>query len=310
MHKKIFQFIICLSLILGCETNDVPYVPQAQIKANQLTIGENGDSVQLEIRLDAPTTSEVSVNLSYQGSATYGEDYSVDPLIGSIAAGDTSAVMTVIGINDEDVEGPEDITITFILENAINVGQSSVSLILDDDDDNQVQNSLVLNEVLYDPFNSGLNGDANGDGTYVQNEDEFIELVNIGSSSIDLSGYKVFDASALSSNSPRHIFPSGEILPAGGVYVLFGGGAPTGSFGGAIVSTTSTGMMNLNNSGDMLTIVNAQDSVLIQFDITPLSDNPNESYTRSPDLTGEFDQHSNINSLLFSPGTKIDGSPF
>ena len=195
MHKKIFQFIICLSLILGCETNDVPYVPQAQIKANQLTIGENGDSVQLEIRLDAPTTSEVSVNLSYQGSATYGEDYSVDPLIGSIAAGDTSSVMTVIGINDEDVEGPEDITITYILENAINVGQSSVSLILDDDDDNQVQNSLVLNEVLYDPFNSGLNGDANGDGTYVQNEDEFIELVNIGSSSIDLSGYKVFDAS-------------------------------------------------------------------------------------------------------------------
>ncbi len=310
MHKKIFQLIICLSLILSCETNDVPYVPQAQIKANQLTIGENADSLQLEISLDAPTTSEVSVNLSYQGSATYGEDYSVDPLIGSIAAGDTSSVMTVIGINDEDVEGPEDITITFILENAINVGQSSVSLILDDDDDNQVQNSLVLNEVLYDPFNSGLNGDANGDGTYVQNEDEFIELVNIGSSSIDLSGYKVFDASALLSNSPRHIFPSGEILPAGGVYVLFGGGLPTGSFGGAIVSTTSTGMMNLNNSGDILTIVNAQDSVLIQFDITPLSDNPNESYTRSPDLTGEFDQHSNINSLLFSPGTKIDGSPF
>lgn len=310
MCKKIFQIIFCLSLILSCETNDVPYVPQAQIKANQLTIGENADSLQLEISLDAPTTSEVSVNLSYQGSATYGEDYSVDPLIGSIAAGDTSAVMTVIGINDEEVEGPEDITITFILENAINIGQSSVSLILDDDDDNQVQNSLVLNEVLYDPFNSGLNGDANGDGTYVQNEDEFIELVNIGSSSIDLSGYKVFDASALLSNSPRHIFPSGEILPAGGVYVLFGGGLPTGSFGGAIVSTTSTGMMNLNNSGDILTIVNAQDSVLIQFDITPLSDNPNESYTRSPDLTGEFDQHSNINSLLFSPGTKIDGSPF
>ena len=178
------------------------------------------------------------------------------------------------------------------------------------DDDNQVQNSLVLNEVLYDPFNSGLNGDANGDGIYVQNEDEFIELVNIGSSSIDLSGYKVFDASALASNSPRHVFPSGEVLPVGGVYVLFGGGAPTGFFGGAIVSTTSTGMMNLNNSGDILTIVNAQDSVLIQFDITPLSDNPNESYTRSPDLTGEFDQHSNINSLLFSPGTKIDGSPF
>ncbi len=57
-------------------------------------------------------------------------------------------------------------------------------------------------------------------------------------------------------------------------------------------------------------LVLGSNDTLIQFDITPLSDNPNESYTRSPDLTGEFDQHSNINSLLFSPGTKIDGSPF
>ena len=41
--------------------------------------------------------------------------------------------------------------------------------------------------------------------------------------------------------------------------------------------------------------------------------NPNESYTRNPDLIGEFEQHSGIESSggrLFSPGTKLDGTPF
>ena len=40
--------------------------------------------------------------------------------------------------------------------------------------------------------------------------------------------------------------------------------------------------------------------------IEPLSNNPNESYTRNPDLT-EFEQHSGIQGSggrLFSPGTK------
>jgi hypothetical protein len=91
---------------------------------------------------------------------------------------------------------------------------------------------------------------------------------------------------------------------------LFGGGTPTGSFGGAQISATTTGMMNLNNSGDVLTITNSSDSIMIQLDITPLSDNPNESYTRSPDLIGELVQHTTASTLLFSPGTKSDGSSF
>ena len=52
---------------------------------------------------------------------------------------------------------------------------------------------------------------------------------------------------------------------------------------------------------------------ILTFDIEPLSNNPNESYTRNPDLIGEFEQHSGIESSggrLFSPGTKLDGIPF
>jgi hypothetical protein len=127
-----------------------------------------------------------------------------------------------------------------------------------------------------------------------------------------VSGWKVYDATALSSAMPRHVFPAGSVIPSGTALVLFGGGTPTGSFGAALVQTTTTGAINLNNAGDVLTITDAQDSVMITFDVTPYSDNPNESYTRSPDITGEFIQHSTVGSgaLLFSPGTRLDGSPF
>jgi hypothetical protein len=54
--------------------------------------------------------------------------------------------------------------------------------------------------------------------------------------------------------------------------------------------------------------------VILTFDVEPLSNNPNESYTRNPDITGEtFEQHAGIassNGALFSPGHKSDGTDF
>tara|TARA_B100001123_G_scaffold135898_1_gene157690 strand:- start:374 stop:727 length:354 start_codon:yes stop_codon:yes gene_type:complete len=116
------------------------------------------------------------------------------------------------------------------------------------------------------------------------------------------------------------VFPSGTIIPANGVLVLFGGGIPTGSFGGAIVQTASTGLINMNNGGDFVTVYNTNGEVVLTFDVEPFSDNPNESYNRYPDLNdipnenGEiFFQHAGIpeaDGRLFSPGTKLDGTNF
>ena len=97
------------------------------------------------------------------------------------------------------------------------------------------------------------------------------------------------------------------------VLVLFGGGSPEGDFGGAIVQTANgwENQMNLNNSGDVLTIQRPNGQVIISFDIEPLSNNPDESYTRDPELTGEFVQHASVEEgVLYSPGTRADGSSF
>lgn len=169
---------------------------------------------------------------------------------------------------------------------------------------------LIINEICYDPSNSGLDGDTNGDGTYAQAEDEFLELYNTTGKNLDISGYTVYDAENLLLGTPNHTVPANTIIPPAGVYVLFGGGTPTGSFGGAVVQVSTFGDLNMNNAGDTIYIFDAMGGGVDTFDIEPLSNNPNESYTRNPDITGAFEQHGDNTPILFSPGTMIDGTPF
>jgi ankyrin repeat protein len=69
----------------------------------------------------------------------------------------------------------------------------------------------------------------------------------------------------------------------------------------------------LNNAGDVLTLRDSQGATVAVFDINGLSGNPDEAYSRNPDVTGAFVRHSAIpaaNGALFSPGMKVNGSNF
>jgi hypothetical protein len=168
---------------------------------------------------------------------------------------------------------------------------------------------LIINEVLYDPSNNALDGDANGDGVYSQEGDSFIEFVNIGTAGFDASGYQIWDDTI--NGQLRFVVPAGTIIPPNGAMVVFGT-APVGNFGGALVfsADTTPSNLNLNNSGEVIVVKNASGSTVLTFDSDALSNNPNESYTRYPDVTGSFIQHGDSTAVLFSPGTKTDGTPF
>jgi hypothetical protein len=172
--------------------------------------------------------------------------------------------------------------------------------------------NFILNEVLYDPP-SGIAGDANNDGVRDPNEDEFVEFVNLSDSCINLSGCKIFDTENFNdtTSAANHQFPENTFLSSGKSLIVFGGGTPNGLFGNALVFVSSNVVMNLNNSGDVMTLTDSLNNIILTFDVEPLSNNPNESYTRFPDLTGDFEQHATaFAGVLFSPGTRIDGSPF
>lgn len=168
--------------------------------------------------------------------------------------------------------------------------------------------ALVVNELHFDPAGD-ITGDANGDSVRDAKEDEFIELVNNSGSPIDISGFKFFDNTSFASDTPRHIVAASTIIPANGVYLLFGGGTPTGSFGGAIVETASTSDLSLNNGGDIIFIKNASDVVVLVFDSpeTGVNMSSDQSVTRNPDITGDFVLHTDANAaLLFSPGKSVN----
>jgi hypothetical protein len=176
------------------------------------------------------------------------------------------------------------------------------------------QAQLIINEVLYDPSNTGLDGDANGDGVYDQTQDEFIEIVNRSASDLNISRYQILDrVIGTGVTTVRHRMDSNLVIPAGGCVVVFGGGAAAGSFGGAHVEVDiGTTGLSMGNTGERVLIADSSGNILDSLDTDALSNNPDESYTRNPDVEGNtFAQHAAVTTnVLFSPGTKADGNPF
>jgi LEA14-like dessication related protein len=108
-------------------------------------------------------------------------------------------------------------------------------------------------------------------------------------------------------------------LPAGEAFVVFGGGtinASNGAFACAQVVKASSGGLSLTNTGLTVVIRDAADNLIAQFTYggsTGLNGGNDQSLTRSPDITGNFVQHTAATGAgprRFSPGTKVDGTPF
>ena len=166
---------------------------------------------------------------------------------------------------------------------------------------------MVFNEILADP--ALVIGDANGDGRVDGVEDEFVEFVNNTQASIDLSGWTVADGIGT-----RHTFPAGSILVSGCSVLVFGGGTPTGSFGNSLVQVSSTGSLGLNALGDRVTLYNQAGTMIAVYEYGT-EGGDDQSLTRDPDIFGgePFVKHSLDNGsggAIFSPGTRIDGTPF
>ncbi|MBI3071511.1 MAG: lamin tail domain-containing protein [Deltaproteobacteria bacterium] len=180
---------------------------------------------------------------------------------------------------------------------------------------------VVLNEILADPPADG--GDANQDGTTDIGEDEFIEFVNTSGAGLDLSGWTLADATSV-----RFTFPTGSSVANGRAFVVFTGGdagtvATDGGsncvvdhpqFGGATICTARLGSSVWNNSGDVVTLKDADGGIVVSYGYDAGSDD-NQSWTRVPEGTssGVWTKHTKVpdaGGRAFSPGTRATGAPF
>jgi hypothetical protein len=153
---------------------------------------------------------------------------------------------------------------------------------------------VILNEIL-----------ANEPGSDVTKE--FVELVNVGGTSIDISGWTVWDSTAA-----RHSFAAGTVLGAGKAIVVFGSstGVPAGL---ANAVGASTGQLNLSNSGEAVSVRNSAGTTINSYTYSStLSGTDGVSMNRSPDTsaTGSFVLHTSVSTLTSSAGTRANGTAF
>ncbi len=160
---------------------------------------------------------------------------------------------------------------------------------------------IILNEIHADPHPEL--GDANGDGIRHSDDDEFLEFVNVSGEVLDLSGWTIYDGVRR-----RHTFPSGTSLSEGCAVIIFGGGSPSGFFGGSLVQTTNS--LGLNNRGDTVALYDREGNVRARYTYGSEA-NHDQSLTRCPDIFGPFVKHGEVvEDVLFSPGVKSDGTSF
>lgn len=166
---------------------------------------------------------------------------------------------------------------------------------------------FVINEIHADPDPSS--GDANGDGGVDSVEDEFVELINVSPTSLDISDWSFRDVFGI-----RHIFPAGSEVGSGCGVIIFGGGTPTGSFGNFLVQVASTGSLGLNDHGDAVSLLDGDSQVVSTYSYGIVAGD-DQSITRDPDIIGTdpMVKHSTATGsggTLFSPGRLIDGGEF
>jgi hypothetical protein len=153
--------------------------------------------------------------------------------------------------------------------------------------------------------NPNLVTDTNCDLEFSSTGDEFIEIVNVSGTTLDLTGVTIDDLF-----TTRHTFAP-LILADREAVVVYGGGAGGGvSSCPGVVGVVSATILGLNNGGDELTLANASAEVI---DIASYdSSTVGISTTLDPDLVGSFVNHDEAVGAVgsYSPGTRVSGLPF
>lgn len=97
---------------------------------------------------------------------------------------------------------------------------------------------------------------------------DWIELYNNSASSIDISGYKIYDIGGQSGTKPKKVFPNGSVIPANGFLVIVTDDSDTSGFG-------------LSSSGETVWLENGSGTIIDSVVFPALQ--ATESYSRIPD---------------------------
>jgi hypothetical protein len=153
---------------------------------------------------------------------------------------------------------------------------------------------IILNEILANEPGSATAG-------------EFIELVNVGGTAVDLGGWALWDAAAV-----RHTFASGTVLLPGKAIVVFGAASAIPAGVSNAVGAT-TGGLSLGNTGDTVAVKNAAGANVDSYTYgSSLAGADGVSMNRSLDASAgsAFVLHNALSALAASAGKRANGNAF
>jgi hypothetical protein len=149
-------------------------------------------------------------------------------------------------------------------------------------------NGVAINELLIDPNSAETNFDTDQSGS-AEDTDEFVELFNLSSTAVDISGWELWD----SGNSIWFTFPGvqddGTTILAAGAYAVVvvgvqtGGTLPVMTNPASIAFDAGKGSAIFNNGGDNLVLYDPGENEYIQILYNgDAADDPTSTYTGFP----------------------------
>jgi hypothetical protein len=159
------------------------------------TATENGGTISATVSRNINTVGDVVVNLTSSNTAV-----GTVPVTVTIPSGQASVSFVITLINDSAFDGSQPLTITAMASGF--VGGRDETVVADDEVGN-----VVISEIMYNP---------NGGSTQEQ-RNEWVEIVNEGTTTVDLSGWRLNDREVQDWGR----IASGSLLLPGEVAVIY-----------------------------------------------------------------------------------------
>ena len=255
-----------------------------------------GETAMIEAVVKSPSGSEITVTPTG------------DWVLSANPASDVTARLVLTA-------GEEDLGVSFDVSLEVENSEGVQTLAWDVYVPSEAEQQVAITEFLANPTGKTTAGHYNplhretpSDSNVLSVEDEFVEIANLGQADVDMAGWSLSDAVALRSN-----FYEGDVLAKRGAVIVYGGRSSgsepvLGDDVLALPATESTSGLGLNNSGDTITLRNADGHVIDRIKFGKPSSKG--SMTRDPGLNGAFADHSTVADAAVSAGTWPSGAPF
>lgn len=260
------------------------------------------------INMITPDVARVSGGTAIRVATSNFNDFTQTAPTATVAG--QTAVVNVVNATDIDVVVPSGLTVGMNQAIVVDQGGDTATIMTLNIVADVAANEVIVNELLPTPTTAV---DTNGDGLMSTDDDQFVEVVNLLTTPVDISNFRIDTLSAAATTV--HVFSNPTVIPAGGSIVVFAGGTPTGfpaaqmNGSAQLSSTGALGFATGASGGDIVDLVDQNATTINSVTYTASTDAISLNRMIDGDVNGNLVDHNTVVTANgnFSPGFKVDG---